>query len=193
MTLCSFLIASCPTLWSFRRFRQGNYIRRFSVTELNSGKLKRSPLFFMLLWHKEMFHCSIDFIFSLFRTSLCFTVLPCKWRNGWLLSNNRVSVTFSVEFALKKLFMKVEKRYVILDDLSDLFWLRDFDRSVRYEIRYFSTVSPPKCKAKVSNSVIRMPRIWRQFHPVLAYLSLFTLLKALLIFSVCSLWFPLYI
>ena len=65
--------ASC-----FRRFRQrillGVSLRRSSI----EVSLKDRLCFYMLLSLKEMFHCSIDFVFSLLSTSLCFTVLPCK-------------------------------------------------------------------------------------------------------------------
>lgn len=127
------------------------------------------------------------------RTSLCWAVLTCKCRHGWMTSNNRVSVSVLHKFLHYKLFMWAYKACRILDHRSDLFWPRDFDGFERHKITYFSTVCPPKCKTKVSNSVIDMPRSWRQFCLALAYWPLFAVVNALSRYLVCALWFILYI
>ena len=77
--------------------------------------------------------------------------------------NYRVSVIVLVEFWRIKLFIFTDKGLVILDQRSDLFRLRDLDWFDCCENFKFSTVCPPKCKMKVSDSVNEMPRTWRQF------------------------------
>ena len=92
MTLCGYLIISCPTLSCLRRFRQWFL---FGVSlGLNSIEVSLKDLlcFYMLLSLQEIFHCSIDFVFSLFSTSLC------SGRNMSIISIVDKSRSLSIKF-----------------------------------------------------------------------------------------------